>query len=191
MSGKRKARTFREESNSSIGIQSWLKISLKCSFTGSSRWSSNWESAFQCSGHRLDPGQVTKIPHVLWRLSLSSSTRQPWEPQLVSLRCVKPMCSRGCTWQLEKTVHLHREPTCHHEGLAQPKKSSFTEANKLMYVPSLNWFFVTCSRKNFSYINIILVIPLKRLGMHVHILVTMLLLLLLSRFSCVRLCATP
>ena len=41
-----------------------------------------------------------------------------------------------------------------------------------MYVPSLNCFFVTCNRKNFSYINITLVTRLKQLSMHVHILVT-------------------
>lgn len=90
----------------------------------------------------------------------------------MSLYFVEPICSRAHTWQLEKPVNLNREPTCHDEDPVQPKKSSFIEANKFTYVPSLNCFFVTCNRKNFSYINIILVTRLKQLSMHVHILVT-------------------
>ena len=91
----------------------------------------------------------------------------------MSLYFVEPICSRAHTWQLEKPEHLNREPTCHDEDpVQQKKKNSFIEANKFMYVPSLNCFFVTCNRKNFSYINITLVTRLKQLSMHVHILVT-------------------
>ena len=76
----------------------WVALvsELKSKLGGLPWWSSGWESAGQCGGHRFDPCS---------RVCASQQEKPPpWEA------CAPQLESSLCSPQLEKSPHSHKEP---------------------------------------------------------------------------------
>ena len=89
----------------------FLKHSFKKSLPGLPWWSSGWESACQCRGHRFDPWS-RKIPYASGQLSPWATTTEAWVPKNPR-SATRSHCSEKPAPQLESSPHsLQVEKVC-------------------------------------------------------------------------------
>ena len=97
---------------------------FKNEFGGLLLWSSGWESACQCKGHRFDPWSG-RIPHALGQLSPFATTTEAWTQ--------KPVICNKKSHYSEKPEHQNEEwppLTATRESLWQQRPSTAKKKKK-------------------------------------------------------------